>query len=302
MNIASGVYELIMLYIIIFVGLVLRKKGIFTEGVIKGVNSMVFLAVWPAMIIMTTQKEYDQPQLAGFLFTFSFALVFLAAMALIVHWVVKNRLSAQQASVFTLLVTMPNAGFVGYPIIEAVYGAEGVIYLSAFLMAFNMVLWTIGVMIFGGGKKNFFKNLLNPGLIASVLGMLLFFFRIQLPRPLLSAVQRVGNMVTPLSMLLLGARLDGLRREDIRCGLTWLAAGLKLVAVPLIAFVILKLIGVSGILPGVIILSICMPSASAAQIFSEKFHKDVALSTKGITLSMLVCFAVIPVFMFLANL
>ena len=302
MNIASGVYELLMLYIIIFIGYVLRKKGIFTEGVIKGVNSMVFMAVWPAMIIMTTQKEYGQAQLAGFLFTFVFALVFLAAAALIVHWFARNRLAPERSSVFTLLVTMPNAGFVGYPIIEAVYGAEGVIYLSAFLMAFNMVLWTIGVIIFGGGKKNFFKDLMNPGFIASVVGLLLFIFRIQLPRPLLSAVQRMGNMVTPLSMLLLGARLDGLRREDIRCGLTWLAAGLKLLAVPLIAFVILKLMGVRGVLPGVIVLSLCMPSASAAQIFSEKFQKDVALSTKGITLSMLVCFAVIPLFMFLANL
>ena len=293
-NIMPVLNQIIMLFLITAIGYLLRRKSVMTDGVIKGVNTVLLKVAWPCMILMTTQKGISGVETKGFLTVLAISVALMTVMCVLSFVIAsKTRLKAQ-AQVFAVLSTMPNAGFVGMPIIEAVFGSEGVFYLSAFLVGFNLVAWTVCVFMFAGVKKESLKSMLNIGFITSIVGTLLLVFRIPLPTPLLSMSNQLGALTTPLAMLLLGARLDSIHLNLLKSFKLWLSIIIKLVAAPIITYIILKLMRIRPDLMGIIVLSMAMPSPSVAQLFAEKYDCDVPFAAAGVSFSTLLCIITIP--------
>lgn len=300
-EIQTVIPQILMLFCIAAVGWILRRIHVFTNEVIKGVNSITLKAAWPAMILMTTQKDCTEESLQGFLIVFAFTLVLLLVLMVILGWGCAGLFKDRNNQVFTLLAVMPNAGFVGLPIIEALYGSVGMLYLAAFLAAFNFVLWTVGVLLFSDFSLKNLKCMLNPGLIASVIGTLLFLLKIRLPSFALSTVKQLGSLTTPFSMLLLGARLDMIRLPILRELRLWASLVLKMLVIPLAAVAVFHFLKVDPVVQGVTILSFAMPSASAAQLFAEKYDRDVEFSIAGVSATMLVCILTLPLIILVAG-
>lgn len=301
MNVIAVVQQIIMLLIITAIGFWLRYRRIFNDGVIKGVNALVIQVAWPAMVLSTTQKSCTAETLRGFCLVAVASTVMLAAACLIVSAVVRAR-GRDSGAVFTLLCAMPNAGFVGVPLIQAAYGDEGVLYLAAFLVGFNLVLWTVGVCLFTGFSVRTLKCLLNPGMISTVIGSALFALGIALPRPLLSTVNQLGGLTTPLSMLLLGTRLFEMRPATLKRPRLWIAVAVKLILMPMLALCVMRFLRADYILTGVTVMAMAMPAASAAQILAEKHERDMSLAVQGCSVSMLLCIVTIPLILLASRL
>ncbi len=301
MNAIAAIDQIVMLLIIAAIGLWLRHAGIFTDGVIKGVNTTVLKVAWPAMVLSTTQKNCTPQALRGFCLVAAVTAAVLAAMCLVIKVVCAARGSACGA-VFTVLAVMPNAGFVGLPLIQAVYGDPGVLYLAAFLMGFNLVLWTVGVSLFARPGSRSLAELFNPGVVSAVVGTAFFVLHVALPTPLLSSVNQLGGLTTPLSMLLLGARLRQVRPGDLKQARLWIAAGIKLLLMPVIALVVMRLLKASEILTGVTVMAMAMPAASAVQMLAEKYYGDVMLSVQGVSVTMLLSTVTIPLILLIFGL
>lgn len=299
MNIIAVINQIIMLFIITGVGSLLRHKKVLNDAVIKGINSVVLLAAWPAMIIMTTQKQCTEETLEGFILVACVTAVILAVMCIGIWFFMKKFRDVWEKPVLVVLSVMPNAGFVGLPIIQAVYGELGVLYLAAFLVGFNLVLWTVGVFLFTGVNLRSLKNVINPGFISAVVGTGLFVMKIALPTPLLSTVNQLGSLTTPLSMLLLGARLSQVRIKRLARPRLWIACAIKLLVVPMIALVVMRALKADALMTGVMVLAMAMPAASAAQMFAEKYDNDVEYSVQGVSVSMLLCIITIPLILLL---
>ena len=293
-SIIAVIEQIIMLFCITAIGYCFRRKGVMSDTVIKGVNTILLQAAWPAMIIMTTQKEGSADAVNNFLKILIFATVLLAVLTLALYLFCKRHFKNGKSEVFTILSTLPNAGFIGLPIIRAVYGDAGVLYLSAFIVAFNLVLWTICICMFAGFNLSSLEAILNPGFIASVVGTALFFLRIKLPAPLLSLSNQLGGLTTPLAMLLLGARLGQLTRKTLTDKTLWISCIIKLTVMPLITLAIVSILRVDKMLVGIVVLSMGMPSASVAQLFAEKYDGDVMLSAAGVSVSTLCCIVTLP--------
>lgn len=302
MNIIAVVNQIIMLFIITGVGWYLQHRGILTNAVIKGINGVVLKAAWPAMILMTTQKQCTDETLSGFLLVACVSAILLTILCIAIYFLLSKCRANLDIPVFTILSAMPNAGFVGLPIIQAVYGDAGVLYLAAFLVGFNVVLWTIGVFLFTGVCVRSLRNIFNAGFISAIVGTALFILRIELPTPLLSTVNQLGALTTPLSMLLLGARLPGIRLERLKNIRLWIAVAIKLLAAPVIALIVMRILRANDVLTGITVLSMAMPSASAAQMFAEKYESDVEFSVQGVSVSMLLCIVTVPLILLLLRL
>lgn len=300
MNIITVTNQILMLFIITGVGWFLQKRKVLTDPVIKGINSVVLQAAWPAMILSTTQKKCTPETLKGF-FTVAAVSAAILALACGAICLVLARRNVSAAPVYVVLSVMPNAGFVGLPIIQAVYGDTGLLYLAAFLVGFNLILWTVGVFLFTGVSAGSLRGLLNPGLIAAVVGTLLFVAGVALPAPLLSTVNQLGALTTPLSMLLLGARLPRVKPQALRSPRVWSAVALKLLALPTITLAAMRLLRVDAVLTGVAVLSMAMPAASAAQMLAEKYDDDVEFSVQGVSASMLLCIVTVPLIVLLLS-
>ena len=299
MSILPVVYQILMLFIIAAIGLLLRVRGVFTDPVIKGVNTTGLMVTWPAMMLMTTQREFSMEVFEGFMIVLGGSIVVLSLACALAYVLLRGRVEDRLRPVLCMLAAMPNAGYIGLPIVEAVYGDAATVYLAAYIVGFNIVLWTIGVSLFTGFHFGSLKGMLNPGFICAVLGTILFLLSIRLPTPILSAVNQLGALNTPLSMLLLGARMDALRPRQLLNARLWIVTVVKLLAMPLIVLFAARALGVSGMPLGILVLCSAMPAASAGQMLAEKYDAHVNTAATGISISTLSCIATIPLMLLL---
>lgn len=294
-NVWTIAEQIMMLLIIASIGVLLRRIGVMTEPVIKGTNRILMQVAWPAMIFMTTQKDCTDENTAGFLLllVFSFAVftVFCVLFTLLSGSGGKNRSGA----VFSFLSVLPNAGFIGLPIVQAAYGDVGALYLAAVIVGFNFFVWTVGVFLFTDISVKSLKGALNPGFIACVIGTVLFFCKIRLPAPLLATSTQLGQTTTPLSMLLLGARLNRISAPMLKKPKLWIGCAVKLLIMPILTLLLMKCFQVPDVMvTGVAVLSMAMPSPAAAQLFAEKYEADIDLAVAGVSCSTLLCCVTIP--------
>lgn len=298
MDVVAVLLQILMLLMIMSAGAYLRKCKVMSDPVIKGINQIILQIAMPAQIILTTQKQYADGLLPGFFRTMLIAILLMVSFSMLFYALSGSRLSDKRRVVFAALSALPNAAYVGVPLVQAAYGDEGIIYLSAYIIAFNLVLWTLFQVLYAGRKSLDLKLLFNGGVIACIIGTLFFVLHVKLPQPFSSFISQLGGLTTPLSMLLLGARLSqGLQREKLKDKALWTALAARLLVFPLGAYLILRLIGISGIELKVLVIVSAMPSAVAAQMFAEKYDKDFVLASQGVSLSLILCVATIPLLM-----
>lgn len=296
----SVIGQIIMLFLLMGVGLFLRKRNVFTDPVIKGVNSLVIMITWPAMMIVTTQKDYTPETLHTFLTVLIVSIVMLA-VACIVAYLIVRRKGKDTAPIIAMLMVMPNVGFFGIPIVDALYGAEGLTYLSAYIIGFNLVLWTVGISLFDGFNVKALKNLLNPGLICAGIGVTLFLLRIRLPEPIFNTLDNLSAMNTPLSMLILGSRADQINVSVLRDKKMWAINLVKLIAMPVVVLFALRGIGLTGMVLVILVAGAAMPSAISTQMLTERYGGDVHFTAQTTSVSTLLSLITLPLMLQLAS-
>jgi predicted permease len=137
--------------------------------------------------------------------------------------------------------------------------------------------------------------LLNPNIIAIVLGALLFIFSIQIPNIPNQIIKYVGSVNTPLSMIVIGNSLANIKfTKDMlnkEIGLTIL---LRNLIFPIIGIFLLKLVGVTGIAFYTTIIMAACPVAGLVVLFTLQAHGDAAPAISAMSLSTILCLVTIP--------
>lgn len=293
MSILPVVNQVIMLCLVAGIGLMMRCKKIFTDSVIQSMNYTIIWITAPCMILMMTQRTYDPLVLQNFFLVMGLSAAAMALGLVLAAWALRREPRARRGTL-AILAAMPNAGYVGLPIIEAAYGEMGTLYLAGYIAAFMIVVWTVGVAVFNGFSLRTLKGLLNPSLIASILGILFFVTQIELPAPLLSTVKQLGAMTTPLSMLMLGSRMDTLRPRQLADRPLMLSVAARLLIFPLAVWLALRPMNLDPVVNGVLVLSSAMPAACIVQQFSERFDGDIPCAAASISVTTLLSLVTIP--------
>jgi predicted permease len=302
MNILNIFYQILMMLMIAAIGLLLRRKNVIDVPLIKGINSLVLKVAMPALAIMVTQKEVgDEALRASFLRILPIALLIIGMTGLLAYVFARRKLPEKRVAAFAALAAMPNVGYMGVPIAQAVYGDQGTLLLGAYLIGFNTLMFTLFQGMYAGSSYKARELIRNPGLIACVIALLLFLLRIRLPVPLNALFTQLGSITTPLSMLLAGARLAEFRWDFLKERSLWSVVGLRLLGIPLAVTLILQVLGFRGMELGVLVLGTSMPCAVGAQMLAERYDKDTVFAATGISVSLLLCLASIPLLMAIAG-
>ena len=294
MDIRAVVMQILMVLLIVAVGAWLRKRQVMSDTVIKGINQVLLRVALPALIVMTTQRDFDEQTIRGFLRVLLMAAILLSLSSILIFCLTKT-MPRPRRSVFMAVSCLPNVGFIGIPIVRAAYGEVGVLYLAGYIMAFNILLFTLHMMLFSGDGRFSVKGLMSTGTLSIVASILLLLLRIRLPEPLSSFGNQLAALTTPLSTLMLGARLiESLSWQKLRNTTLWGAVGMRLILFPLLVYAVLSLIGVGGMELGVMVICSALPAASAIQMLAEKYDSDIQLAAQGISLSLLLCVLTVP--------
>lgn len=303
MVISEILTSLVMIFLLIIPGIIFRKKDIISAAQSDGISSLAVNITWPCLVVDAMQMDFSAAVLKDSGYMMAAAMVVFAMTAVVTLVLSKLlRLDNSKRYITAFMLLFGNTGFIGIPVIRALYGTEAVFFAAILEMVNDVVIFTIGMMLIqmsAGAKLRFEPKLfLNPGLIGVIVGLLLFLLDIRLPEVIGGAVEMVGDATTPLTMFLIGYQLVGLKAKEIlKDASIYVISFTKLLIVPVLALIVLRVaVGDFSLLEKVLIMSFAMPAGSVSVIFSQQYRGETAFATKTVLLSTLFSIVTIPVF------
>lgn len=295
--------QVIVLFVLIGAGALLTKLGMITEGGARSMTDVVLYAVTPCVIVNAFQREYRPELVGGLLISLAAALAVMVFSILLAE-LLYRRYDVDRGVVLKFSLVFSNCGFMALPLQEALLGADGVFYGASYIAVFNLFMWTYGLISMSRrtSLKEALRAVLNPGVIGTVIGVLLFVFSIELPAVVLSPVKFLASLNTPVPMLVIGYHLvHSDLRKILRDKDAYIAMSLRLIILPLAAMGVLLLCGVESVIVCSVVIAVSAPVAAVTTMMAEKFGRDAQLSTGIVSASTLFSMVTMPLVVGLAR-
>lgn len=305
-NMTMAAQQVIILYLIVAVGFIADRLHVFGQDTAKRSNDLLFYIITPVVIVQSFMNMDFDIKTAKTLLVAFLCMTGTLTVGILLAMPFFNKKGDKNATVFKYAVSYGNMGYMALPLCSAILGSEGVFYCSAGIVAFNILSFTHGIWCInkGEGESKFeLKRLVfNPGVISVLIGLPLFVFDIDLPDAIDSAVTHIANLNTPLAMLFFGTYIAN---TDLKTMFkeknNYLVILLKTIVLPLIMFIIFKVVGVSGALLTACMISASVPSANNTVMFSAKYGKDTGVASKIVSLCSIVSIFTMPVMIALSK-
>ena len=299
----SVVSQVVVMLLLIVTGFVLSRAKLVNDAGADQLVNILFYAVTPVVIVVSFSKVAFTPQSARSLLVMAVCALAAHAAGILLSWLVFQKWGGDSRSVLRAASVFSNCGFMSLPLAEGLLGANGVFLVSVYVAVHNLLIWTVGLRFFTGGKMSLKKAVLNPGVIGLLLGLPVFFFGIPLPGALAGGLGHIANLNTPLAMLVIGCYLAAASlRPEKGDGRMWTAIALRLAAVPLVCLLGFRLCGLTGDLLTACMIPASAPVAANVVMFAAKFGGDARLASRVIPISTIVSILTIPLLLTLARL
>lgn len=295
MNI-NVINQVIMLTLMMIVGVILRKIRIITDDVSKGLSGILMNVALPSTILYSFNAKFSPSVLNNAIMILLYSII-IHIILIILSKLAYFKFEDSKKKIFTFATVFSNCGFVGYPVIQGIYGSIGVFYTSIFTIPFNILMFSYGVLIFTGkgDLKSIRKKLTNMPTICIFLGIIIFLFSIKLPSPLLSTLNSMGNMTTPISMIIVGAMLADVKLKDVFRGFNiYYFNFIKLILAPALAFIVLMLLNADKTILRICVILVAMPTASLLGVFADQYNGDKVTASKSVFLATVFSIITIP--------
>lgn len=311
-NINTVISKVIQLLIILIIGIYVRKRGYINRDTVKSLSKFLSHVTNPLLIICSFQIDYSSALLKTGMLILLGSLVIHIFSCIIAYFVFKPQKGSCENAVYEFNTIFANCAFMGFPILMAIYGDQlGVIYGSFYNAIFNVCFWTYGIVVLtrhkvsenGRMKFDIKKLIFNPGVIATVLGFVLFVTGIKIPVPVLGGLKMVGDSTFPLAMIIIGALVVELDFKTAFKDLKfYICAVLKLIAIPLAVLVCCVLLRAPQTVTYVTVILAGMPSATFGAIFAELYGTSPVTSAKIVCLTTILSIGTIPLIIYLTQL
>ncbi|MEN6519938.1 MAG: AEC family transporter [Armatimonadota bacterium] len=290
-------------FLLLLVGYGARKLGVLKSSDTAVVNSIVINLTGPAFAFSALYGKPLTLQMIGAPMVIIISSMLVMGLAYIAGVIL--HLDRKTTGAIMLVSAFGNTGFLGYPVTMAAFPKSGDAIATAVMCdQFGMALplYSIGVVVaasFAAAKTNraqileFMKAPLLPATIIAIL-----LRPVHLPQPIVSSLTILGQATVPLAMLSLGLSLS---KSSLKTATVPFTVGivLKMVAVPIITFLGLKLVGIDGVVRNVTVLESSMPAAVMTGVIAGRYNTNGAFVSAAIFLMTLASIITIPVILML---
>lgn len=305
MSFSNIFLEILALVIYICVGYFAKRKGFITEAGTKDMSKIVVNIAMPLLVISAMNISYEQRYVKNMIIIAGLSFSYLAIVS-----IMTKKLSLLYADhkgnhrELRYCMIFGNAAFLGYPLSYAIFGNEGMLYASIYVALQNVFIWTVGVQIYSGEQSlgSRLKNLINPGLIAIGIGLILFFFQIDTPAYFIKIAKGIGAISIPMALMVIGAQLDlsHLKAAFRERGIL-LSVFTKCLAFPALFLLLLSLTPFDNTIKGMMTIELAAPVQASAALFAHNFAGDSLTAAKCVVLSTLVSVVTIPLFLMIIS-
>lgn len=291
-----------VIFLLILVGFFLAKKGFLSPHSQKEMTALILYVLLPCTLIKSFDIDFSRDILnTGLKLAVTMFITYNCSYIIANIIAKKYKLDPIQKDVHTLSMIIPNVGFMGYPIVNAIIGPEGIIFAVMANMGFELFAWTIGIKTISRNSSvkhtdNVALSLLKtPAIIAIIVGMVLFTTPLTIPEPVRSTVVLLSNAMSPIAMIIVGISLANSHiTQLLKDKYMYISCLTRLVFIPLCLFAVLKSLNFQETAYFIPMILISMPTAGYATMFATKYESDSVLASELISMSTLFSLITIP--------
>lgn len=290
------VNQILILFLLMAVGFGLQKKVLISDETVLGLSNILINIALPALIIVSFNQKFSRDMVyeVGKILLFSTLIHLLLMMLARLPF---KRYEHNIQNNLKFMTIFPNIGFMGFPVLIAIFGQESIFYGAIFMVPYQILMWTYGQSLFAGDQNTHLIKMIlnNPPIIATLIGFWLFLLSVQLPFPLHQTIAMLGNLTTPLSMLIIGYKIAQSSLRDILFDRqVYAGVFIRLIIAPVLTFFILKGIGTAPLLIGICTTIEAMPVAASGAVLAEKFGGDAIFASKCSLITTILSLVTIP--------
>ncbi len=315
MSISSiALNQIIVMFIIMIIGFICYKVKLIDEETNKKMSNILLMLVNPLIILVSYQREFTKELFNGLLISLLLGIS-THLIAILVSYVLLRKKTmfgknnsdnkgetskSQDVSIERFSAIYSNCAFMGIPLVNGIFGSEGVFYLTAYITVFNILVWTHGIVMIAGkqDKKSTVKMLLSPTIFATVFGFLLFIIQIKFPPNLLEAFTYISNINTPLAMIIAGVTIGQTNIMKAFSNLRlYYTAIIKLLIIPILLLLLYSRFSIDKTVLITSILAVSCPTAATGTLFALRFDKNALYASELFAITTIFSLGFIPLIM-----
>lgn len=306
--------QIIILAIVVLIGVIAGKFRIITVTSKDMLSKVIFNISLPLMLFTNFLRLEATPELLANSFVVLSVSGFVILFLLLIGWTATRifKLKGREAAIFKTHSMFGNTIFLGFPLIFALFGEEGLLYATMFQLVSNIIMWTVGVVVLTYGEgvnwRKSMKRVLNPNTIAIVTGFIFFLLTIKLPDIILTPLSELGSSNTWLSMLYIGAMLyfSG-ATAFLKMKSVYVLSFNRLILGPAIVIFFFWLFAATGLghpdklVTSVVILEAAMPCMASVVIMARELGADDRLAVGNVFVSTIFSIFTLPLVLMAIN-
>lgn len=297
--------NVLILFMLLFLGFIMGTKKIVAHSSINDITNILIDVSIPCTIVVSLIRPFSQRLIGDTIKVCLCILIFHLVMTGISYGlskILKVDKLKQGSWIFALVFS--NNAFIGYPLMYALYGNDGLFLMAMGNIVQNILIFSIGVKMtnlnYGKDEHVRLRNIIiTKQNIAVVIGLIIFFTQIAIPKPIVTLITYVSNLTVPLSMIVVGLSLS---RYDVRNMLTdgevYRLTAIRMVIIPIIMLLAYKGLGINANkdLPlAILYFTAVLPAPAFTTIMAERYNTSIEFSSKCVFITTIISIITVPV-------
>lgn len=289
--------------LLIFVGILTVKLDILDETTLRRLSKLIMSVLLPSFIFVNTAEGATRAGLRQSLLVIPLTVVLYVLLFFLARLLAKVfKLKGNRAKVFHAITIFGNVGFMGIPLVVELYPDTALLYISLFTILDQALFWTYGVaqtkpvtaektpVSLAGLKK-----LLSPALAAILLATVLVLLDWHLPKVFVTTLEKIGAASMPLSLIYIGGMLSMTDvRKVLKCGELYGEIGLKMIVLPVLFYLGMKLLGVPQDMAGTMAFLSGLPAINMVAMLSKNNGSDGDYAVCAVMMTTIACLVTLP--------
>lgn len=302
MVIVFGVILKILLMILLGFGI--KRAGLLPDAVEQGLGKLLTTVILPISIIASGNVQLTAELASGLRITaFLTAGYYIFSILILLVLVRLAKFEHKMATIFLVLGVFANTAYLGFPLTQAFYGAEGTLYCTIYNTGFQLMFFSWGLyMLRGGGKFSLRIMLKTPVMLASLFTLLLVLTPFQLPGFLQETISAVGAMTTPISMMIIGASFTRMKLKDLLTDKwCYTISALRLVIFPAIMLAVVTLLRLPPVPSACCVLMTALPCGSIGALYADQLDYHPKFAARAVVQSTLLMIVTCPILLYILS-
>lgn len=291
--------QLLVMFAMLGLGAWMKKRGMMSETTFKDLGVFLLYVISPIVVFRGYLVPFNDLNTSRLIISSVVSLLLLLMIIGIAAIIYRKDGLSIFASIFT------NSGFMGIPLVIALFSQEAVFILSPFLSWLFFIQWTLGIVVVTGDVKSmsFKKVILNPVILATIFGVIVYFLQIHVPVVVNEFLIRIGAMLMPVAMIVLGSTFVNISfKKMLRDSRVWVMVLVRLFVLPL--FVVLALTFIAKdyeLVAYTLLVAMSAPIGANVAILAQQYDRDTQLAASQIMMTTLFSIISMPLMVWIAQ-